>query len=241
MEEEMYEAIGRYVAGEMEGEELRAFERELQADPDLQEKVRVFAEISASLSGRFKNEEKEKAFKDNVKHLADQHIHDHSGTSRKWYVWAAAASVLLCAVLFYRSFSPTLPTYEAYSTHEPLALASRGETDSLKVQAEDAFNNGDYITALDYFNRILAQEPDNTELLLYKGIALIETDRAAEADALLTSICTKAEVYCAKTYWLRALNALKQKDYEACQSYLKQIEASSDEYSKAQKLLNDLD
>lgn len=241
MDEEIYEDIGRYVAGEMDEQERRAFERRLEADPTLKEQVTLFRSVSESLATRFQREEDEKKFRANLSGLAEEHITEHDGRSSrlKWYSLAAAASVILCAVIFYKPFS-SKPSYDEYAVFEPLALAGRGQTDSLKILAEHTFNEKQYDDALAYIDAILKEEPSNTELKMYKGIALLQLDRYPEANAIFDSIRITPSIYRDHALWLRALSALKQKEYNTCRSMLEEIKPGADDYKKAQALLDEL-
>lgn len=239
MEQEIYDDIGRYVAGEMEGEELRAFEEKLKSDPELKEKTALFRSVSSSLANRFQHEEKEKELTSNLAMLAQEHIIEAKPARFKWYALAAAASVVLCAVIFYTTQTSN-PEYDRYASFEPLALVERGETDSLKVQAQKKFNEKKYTEALPFINAVLQQEPKNADLKIYKAIILVELDQYREADALLDSIRTIPSVYQDKAQWIRALSALKQKEYEACRTLLMEIGPEDDHYKEAQRLLDDL-
>lgn len=240
MEAEIYDEIGRYVAGEMEGEELHAFEARLKNEATLQEKVALFRFATTSLDARFSREAQMAKLKETLSAMGDAHITEQSAGSgkTKWY-WMAAASITLCAAILYGMLS-SKPDYSDYAVFEPLALTERGAANPLKTQAEQTFNNHEYVKALTFINAVLQLEPDNTELKLYKGIALIELNQYVEATALLETIRKESPVYSDRALWLQALGELKQQHYDACRSLLKEIKPGADDYSKAQDLLDDL-
>lgn len=241
MEGELYEKIGRYVEGEMQGEELKEFEDQMQIDGTLREKVDVFSSVEQALSGRFQNDTNEQGFNNQIARLAGAHIvEDAEKPSKiKWFLWAAAASVILLAVIFFSTPSSE-PTYADYAVYEPLALAERGDTDSVKLLAESAFNGKEYEKALRYVDAILREDMENTSLQIYKAIALIELGRYDEADDLLNSIERRDSLYRDKAIWWQALSALKQREYDRSKALLIRISEDADEYKRAQTLLDEL-
>lgn len=241
MEEEIYLSIDRYLANEMDSKEKRAFENRLKQDQSLADKLKVYRSTSAVLQAKYQREEKEAMFKHNLAKIMAEKPAKREGKVVKlnWYGWAAAASVaLLCVALFYTSLSR--PDYSDFANHEPIALVQRGENDDAKLKAQQAFNNGEYKFAVVLFTKLIESDQNNTELKLYKGIALLELDKVNEANELFDAVRKSGSVYKDKATWMRALSALKQKDYATCESFLKEIPKGSDEYDEAQRLLSEL-
>jgi hypothetical protein len=241
MEEETYISIDRYLTNEMPLDERIAFEERLRTDRDLAEKMEVFQSASIALKAKFGREESETIFKNNITKIAAEYHDANKGkvVTLKWYVWAAAASIaLLCAALFYTTF--TKPTYETFANYEPIALVERGNDEAIKLEAQEAFNTRQYTRAVDLFTRLLDEDKNNLEIQLYKGIALLELNRINEANTLFNVIRNSGSIYKDKGTWMLALSALKEKDYKKCESLLKEISTGSDEYNHAQSLLDEL-
>ncbi len=242
MEEEIYILIDRYMSGELEDTELKAFEERMKNDPGFAEKVKLYMSLSQNLASRFSGEKDLEDLRKNLATVSAKHLQEGEGAkviSLKWYYWAAAASVaLICLVLFYRD-SSSLPEYADYAVHQPLALAERGN-DSLRQQAEEAFNSKRYDRALGYFNNLLEVDSSNAELQLYKGITLLELDHIAQAESIFKQIKASNEVYRDAAVWYLALGALKRHDYDECRTYLSQIPEDSDYYDLAREILDDL-
>ena len=85
------------------------------------------------------------------------------------------------------------------------------------------------------------KENKKPEVELYYGISLLEINKTMEADKVFTNLKNGTSVYNYDAIWYLALSSLKQEKYEDCALYLKQIPEDSEKFSKAQKLLNDLD
>lgn len=238
MEEELYETIGRYVAGELSEDERKAFEKKMQADPVLHEKVQLFSAASHSLSVKLSGEQQETKLKETLSRLGTEYIIANENKPIKWYALSAAACIAL-VMAFYFYTSPK-PRYEEYANFEPMAIAERGVSDSIVILAEKTFNAKKYEEAIQAIDRILQEEPGNTELKIYKGIALLQTDRFNEANVLFDSIRATPTVYQNQALWLRALSALKEKEYDVCRTLLQEIKPEEEKYKQAQEILDDL-
>jgi tetratricopeptide (TPR) repeat protein len=237
MDEDIYILIEQYLAGELSPEETKAFENRIKSDPELAEKVGVYRSLSENLKSRFTSEQVERQLRESLSAIAKAEVGNKSGKviSLQWYHWAAAASLALIAVFWFYTTTSITPQYDDYSNHGSLSLAERGD-DSLKHQAEDAFNSGNYDQAISFFNRLLDADPDNTELQLYKGISLLELDRYKEAEAIFHVIKNSETIYQDKAMWYLALSALKQKDYDKCKTLLDQLSPDSEYHKQAEEI-----
>jgi hypothetical protein len=240
MNEEIYLSFDRYLAHEMPADERAAFEATLASDTTLADKLRLYQEIQDIVGPRYQREEQEIAFRKNLELIGHEEIAHAKGRTIniRWYIGAAASIALICAVLFYTSLST--PEYSDYAHYEPLALVERGTEDATLLKAQQAFNARQYADAVDAINTLLARDGENDALRLYKGIALLELDRVAEANTLFTEVSSRPSIYKNKAWWMLALSALKQKDYKTCEDFLKKITAGSPEYKQAQDLLDKL-
>jgi Flp pilus assembly protein TadD len=201
----------------------------------------VYQTASTVLEAKFRIEKLEGSFRNNLAKIASENYHDKETKviTLKWYTWATAASVaLLCAALFYTSLSN--PDYKEYAVYEPIELVQRGSEDATRFEAQQAFNSHDYTRAAQLFTTLLDQDKNNSELQLYKGISLLELNRINEANTIFNIVRVSGSVFSNEAIWMLALSALKEKDYKKCESLLKEIPAGSEEYDRAQALLNEL-
>jgi tetratricopeptide (TPR) repeat protein len=158
-----------------------------------------------------------------------------------WVRWlAAAASVAMVAAAYWFFSQSTVPEYRQYAQHDPLSLTVRGVNDQTVSEAEKAFAAADYAKALAALDQLLTSEPDNITAQQYKGICLIETNRNAEARAVLTPIANGQSALRGEANWYIALSYLKEENYTACKTALENIEPAADHYKKAQELLKEL-
>ena len=152
-----------------------------------------------------------------------------------------AASFALVLFATWYLGTPGQASYEQYALHTPLTFTERGATETLQSAAETDFGQGRYDRALFSLDALLRQNPGNLTATLYKGICLIELDRAAEARSVLQPLAGGASALRGDAQWYIALSYLKENNTDQCKSNLQQIGAGSDHYDKAQKLLKSLE
>jgi predicted Zn-dependent protease len=239
--EELDELINRYVSGDMDEVERAGFNERLRHDKTLADRVALYRSVSENLSARFKTAQKKNQLKDTLTKIDQEYFGQEKSTpGSAWYKWAAAACVaLLCGAFFYNNFSSS-PQYDEFAIYEPMAIVERGETDVMKIKAQATFNAGKYTEAIPYFDSLLTQDPENMEVLLYKGIALLEENRTEQAEIIFNAVRDSNSVHSDEATWMLALSALKQKDYDRCKEILLQIDSGSSVYRKASELLKKL-
>ena len=131
------------------------------------------------------------------------------------------------------------PNYQDYNQHEEATFTERGDViKSLKL-AQEAFNAKDYQKANSLFELIL-KDYKRPEIDYFYGISLLETNTYDKAESLFLKLKMGNSIYKNKATWYLALVQLKQNKYEACKVLLKEISSDDEDYTKAQKLLNEL-
>ena len=152
-----------------------------------------------------------------------------------------AASFALVLVATWYLGSSQQPDYEQYAQHTPISFTERGNNEALQSAAETDFSQEQYARALLSLDALLLQNPDNLIAALYKGICLIELDRATEARQVLQPLADGASALRGDAQWYTALSYLKEKNTVQCKASLQQIGAGTDHYEKAQELLKALE
>ena len=160
-------------------------------------------------------------------------------TRMRWR--AAAASLVLLAVAVWFFTTTGSPAYRQYAQHDPPSFTVRGAADQAATDAEKAFAEKKYAAALSALDRLLAVQPTDPTALLYKGICLIELDRAAEARVILAPMADGNSALRAEARWYVALSFLKEKNKVACRAELGKISPGEMRYEQAQALLEKLD
>lgn len=244
MVEQDYILFEDYISGELSKEESTAFESKLKSDSEFEKAFNTYKEASEFLEHEFGNEEESIAFKNNLKSISDSYFEDKTSSSKginlNFYKYAVAACVALLVGFFvYNQFSN--PSYDDFMTYDEVSLTVRGTQDELKTKAEEAFNKKDFSEAEIYFTQLIEVDNSNLELLLHKGVTLIEQNKFDEADALFGKLSQGNSAFKNKAIWYLALSKLKQQEFDECVKILKTIPEDAEDFKQAQKLLNKLD
>lgn len=244
MNEQDYTTIEKYLRGELAGDELRSFENRLQTDEEFASEIELYKEVEHTISSRTVNREEKNRLSNTLNSLGKEYISTSAPQKKKvislfnykpWLVAASIAVIIWASVLF-----NSQPRYKNYAVHPVLELTVRGTSNDAITLAENDFNSSDYSAALQDIDKLLLQQPDNTELLFFKGIALLELDRYAESEAVMETLKNGTSVFKYKAVWYLALSKLKQKNYDQCKAILMEIPESAEDYGAAQKLLKKL-
>ncbi|GAA3645800.1 hypothetical protein [Flavivirga jejuensis] len=242
--EENHILFESYLSQELSQDDIITFESRLKNESDFNQAFNTYKELSSFLEHKFKNEADSTAFQNNLKTISNTYFEKHEtakkGVRFKPWQYAMVASVaLLIGIFTFNNFSS--PTFSDYNNYETISLTVRGAQDDLLKDAENAFNNKDFVKAKAVFEKLLVQDDSNKELHLYRGIALLELDEFDEADSLFSKLSKGSSVYKNKAIWYLALSKLKQKDNGACIKILKTIPEDADAYNEAQKLIHKLE
>ncbi|WP_178986038.1 tetratricopeptide repeat protein [Winogradskyella helgolandensis] len=247
MEEQDYIQFEAYLAGDLSEDDVVAFNERLNSDAQFKEAFEIYKDLSSSLEHQIGNEREIFDFKANLDVISSQHfnaIHDEElgikpAPKTSFYKYAVAASVVILLGFFiFNQFGG--PKYEDYNNFDPISLTVRSADNTNFSKAEQSFNSKNYEEAIRAFNVILEDDFTNLEIQLYKGIALVETNQFKEADIVLNKITNGNTAYRNKAKWILALSYLKQDNTSASIKILKTIPNDAEDYTSAQKLLNEL-
>jgi len=244
MQEQDYILFEDYLSGQLDTAQKEAFTNRLHNDLEFKKAFDSYKSTSQFLEGYLKNEEKTKAFKENLKAISTKYFDKKEASKKKfrginpWYYSIAAAAMLAIGFFITQQFSS--PSYENYAHYGNISLTVRGTDNKLLSQAETAFNNKDYQEAQSYFFQLLKTDTNNMELQLYRAVSLVELNNYSEADSLFNTIIKTPSVYKNKAIWYLALSKLKQGDYPASLNVLKTLPRDAEDYKEAQNLMKEL-
>ena len=244
MNEELYIDFDRYLANEISAEERIIFEQRLQNDASFKEDLELYKETTQFLNTKFSAETVD--FKENLQLVSKDYFKTISSNEKprkskvfslKPYYYAVAATIIIAFGAWF--ITQQAPNYSDYNQHELAFFMERSSVDENLKNAQDYFNNKEYEKAVKSFEKITISS--TTELKYFYGISLIETSNFVKGEFLLSGISTGTSIYKDKATWNLALSKLKQKNYDDCKKYLKQISVEAEDYAKAQELLKKLD
>ena len=244
MDEKTILLFDDYLQGALSPEAKEAFESRLKTEPDLKDAFTIFRDLNQHLSHHLSEERT--TFKDTLKTLADAHLDTAVVPKKEVKVirfkplryLVAACAVILFGAIFWTQMQHA--DYSDYAFKGTIDLVERGDDEAAFAKAEKEFNNGLYSDAIVSFDTILASDPNNTQVLFYKGIASVETENYAEAEQIFVNLSNGNSVFKYKAQWYNALNFLKQGDTDRCKQILEGLPEVAEDYKKAQELLKKL-
>lgn len=241
-------SVERYLSGEMSSSEKELFEREVAANPELEEELRLSRSIDSALLRDDILDFRKKLIavnRENRRIVADVPVVRMN--FRK--IWLAAASFVLLATIgstlyFTVPFgNPNDNLFRQYYNSENLVDITRS-SDANIVEAVIKFQEQDYRLAARLFHNILDQDDSNIACWFYYGISCIETESYRDAEQAFSHIIKDNQnLYVEHAEWYLGLTYLKDNQLKKAKSQFETI-ASNDEnvhQTDAAKLLKKLE
>ncbi len=246
MNNEITDKIEQYLNNEMQPQERKDFEWQLQNDEVLKNNFNLYNSINNTMKANEVSDDENKLAA-TLKQLNREYFLQGSkvtqGNFKKWLAAAAAVLILVFGTVYFLSDKSisTEKLYAAYAEHAAIKIQLRGNTaDSLAGIAADKFNNKQYYEALPLLQEYLKQQPGDIQMNFSLGICYLEMNRFTGAEKIFSTIATGQTAYTETANWYLALTALKQKDISKCRSILNSIPQTSAWFAKAKTLLETL-
>ncbi len=244
MKSDNIELFTAYLENNLSSAELKAFENRLNQETDFADAFEEFQDIYKVLENQFSRErsgviESIQKADSNFKTSKNSETSSKKNFPFKPWQMGVAASILFIIGIFVFNDSGN-PTYSDFAIHEDIVLTVRSEADSTSKKAETTFNNGNYQEAISFFDTLLEETPNNTEIIFFKAVAHIENNDFDKAENLLESLAKGNSIYTYKAIYWHALSKLKQEKFVDAKSILQTIPSKAMEYKMAQDLLSRL-
>ena len=246
MSEINYEIISQYLNGELTGEALAAFEKQMQEDSELAAEVNIYRIIEADQSFFIKNKAEKEKLAGSLEELNKDYFKKNEakviGINRWWYAAAAVAAAVVF-ILILRPFGEE--TFDnnklfAYYTKdvEPLSAVERGANeDTLLLQAVNLFNKKDYKKSLPLLKNTLASDSAKTDLLIATGFCFLQINQYDSATKIFNYLVNGNTVYKNKATWYKALTFLKKNKIDSCYKILETLPVDADNIKEARELM----
>ncbi len=237
--EQSYELIERYLSGQMEELERKAFEQRLANEAALREELDIHRELEAAV-----NEKEVRAFSDLL--IEVDQANQAGGTEssqrirplfapRTWWSMAAVALVLVGAYFILRP-SNQIYEEELFAAHyetPSLRLTVRGDSLETAIDlVEKSYRSQDFKSALIHLQNLAEIDPENPAFDYYQGIVLLELDQAEEALLVFTDIVAQGSSnnYFQEAQWHQGLTYLKLEQWTEARSVFESMAANPDHY-----------
>lgn len=133
--------------------------------------------------------------------------------------------------------------YKTYENFEYTVIRNDADvSSSLQAKAYQAYDDGDFEVAKDYFTDYLAGKPDDVPARFFRGICFIEIGQLQAAMADLSSVLNSGDsFYKRPANWYLALVYLKLQNEDHARQLLQELaETSGDYQQQATALLKEL-
>lgn len=233
-----FEYLEAYLDQGLSTADRAALERDLQNDELLQAELKRHQQTRALVEQMAIEETRSKV----GRVFQQQAVRRQSNLRPLLRIAAVIALVLTAGLGYWMTQANPSPGELAANYLEPFPdrlTTMSGEVDELAM-AMEAYNKGDFATALSAFEAFPADHPESVLIDLYAGIAALEKGNTTLAENKLARIAGQAD-YGEVANWYLALVYLQQDEVEKARPLLQELDAA-DAYraSSARELLQAL-
>lgn len=247
MKEFDYDMINRYLDGEMNAEEMNAFEEQMKQDAELRNETELLKNVTATLKRKLHPGETEKALRNSLTELNTEYFSDANEKAkviplnrRRWMTAVAAVFIMALLLTVWQPWKKE-DLYTQYASLQIPGIAERGKaTDSILKQAVENFNSKKFAEAIPFFETVLKDSGQNSFAEFYYAVALLQNNDIEKARGRFTGLYNGESLFKYDAAFFMALSHLKEKDKSRCIDWLSRIPADAANYSKARELLKKL-
>ncbi len=239
--ENKYHLFDQYLGGDMNPQDIDKFKAFMQSDADLALDLQILSEMNEATT--FSNAEAQ------LRSTLGQIRKEHTPAPAKGRVTRYILFALLMGIILYSCFYfflsknvvPENTLHQQYALVEPLHLTTKSGSQVTDLRLlQEHYNTGKYEAALPLIDRYLSKNPRDMDVLLAKGIALMETgdyDRAHHMFRSMSMLSPRVKKY----RWYQALLYMKKGEVEDTKRVLNDIiNSKTYNYEKAKQLLGKL-
>jgi tetratricopeptide (TPR) repeat protein len=238
MDNESLLQASNYVDGEMDPQEQKDFELQLQGDAELRQYVEQYRQATTALKTHLTPDANRDNLKQTLNGLNKQHFKPEAKViSFKSYTrWISGlAAVLILGLIVFNPFKKSL--YDEYSINSSMSVSERGEGAQTNLEKAAAFyNKKDYAEAEKLLAKEYAANPKNSMAAYYYGITLIQDKQEAKARGVLQQLYQGESAFKYDAAYYIALSYVKQKDNTNAKKWLKNVPPGTSNYAKAKEL-----
>ncbi|MBD1386138.1 tetratricopeptide repeat protein [Mucilaginibacter rigui] len=238
MDNESILQASNYVDGEMDLQQQKDFELQMQGDAELREYVEQYREASIALKTMLAPDASLNNLKQTLGNLNKTHFKAEAKVvSFKSYTrWiSGVAAVLILGLIVFNPWKKSL--YEEYSTASSMSVSERGEGAQTNLEKAAAYyNKKDYAAAEKLLAKEYAANPNNSMAAYYYGITLIQDKQEAKARGILQQLYRGESAFKYDAAYYMALSYVKQNDKANARKWLKHVPPGTSNYTKAKEL-----
>jgi hypothetical protein len=234
--------IERYFDGDLDEAELAIVAQKLNEDPAFAEAFRLEEDLLSGITvaGNQALRQRLNAIHEAV--VVKKEAPVVPMRSRRTWLWLAAAAfigaVVLGKVLWDGRAKTAEQLYAEYADHD-FDFTEKGGGEAELAKAEDLLNAKKFEEALPVLEAYLAGHPSARQVLLAKGVALMETGNLTGASEVFETLSNNP-IMALDMLWYKALILLKENKVDECHALLKTIPNGSQRHKDALALATEL-
>ncbi|HQV79309.1 MAG TPA: hypothetical protein PLJ42_12275 [Chitinophagales bacterium] len=241
------ELIKKYLANEMLPAERHQFELEMEQDPFLMESVEGLSMLQEQYNMEELHQletELSTPFTANIPIAKKSKWKDMS-----FFKYAAAACVIgiftfvswrLIIIQKSRNNDAIFTQYYTTLTH-PDAIVRSDQQATLEQKAIQAYEHENYFEAVNEYQKLVANNPNNVKNNLFLGLSYLSTNQAPKAIDIFNKII-EANEYGNEIKWYLALAYIKNNQIQEAQNLFHQLASTENFYQqKSKEILESLD
>lgn len=237
------ELIKKYLANELSNDERYAFELEMENDPFLKDAVYGF-EVLSTDNNKWSMEKTEEKLHQEIDEKVTKIQSDKKVIFMNFFKYAAAACLVGIVAFSTWRFALQkngIDEQALYAANfKPLTNPDgivRGENDTtIATKAAEAYEKEDYFGAVKFYEKLVADNPENVKNNLFLAISFMATNQPKKAIDILTKITTSDEFHF-DIQWYLALAYLKNKDLKNAQTCFQNITKEDNYYQTQSKAI----
>jgi tetratricopeptide (TPR) repeat protein len=227
-----------YVDGEMDLQQQKDFELQMQSNAELREYVEQYKQAATALKTHLTPDTNLDDLKHTLANLNRTHFKAEAKViSFKSYTrWISGmVAVLILGLIVFNPWKKSL--YDEYSTASSMSVSERGEGAQTNLEKAAAFyNKKDYAAAEKLLAKEYAANPKNSMAAYYYGITLIQDKQEAKARGILQQLYQGESAFKYDAAYYMALSYVKQGDKANARKWLKNVPPGTSNYTKAKEL-----
>ncbi|RYU90721.1 hypothetical protein EWM62_08730 [Mucilaginibacter terrigena] len=227
-----------YVDGEMEPQQQKDFELQMQADAELRAYVEQYRQAKTALKTHLTPDANLNNLKQTLNGLNKTHFKPGAKVvSFKAYTrWiTGVAAVLILGLIVFNPWKKSL--YDEYTISSSMSVSERGEGSQTNLERAAAFyNKKNYAQAEKLLAKEYAANPKNSMAAYYYSITLIQDKQEASGREILQQLYAGESAFKYDAAYYIALSYVKQKDNVNAKKWLRNVPPGTSNYAKAKEL-----
>lgn len=221
--QELLEIIERYINGSMTTQELKDFNQLLELDNDFKVEVEDIKTMLIGIEAQSLKEQLDEFHEDIPKTIAEKPIDNKVRYLNFSKIAAAAAIVIAVGSIWFFSTPQNDKLYAKYFKPDPGLPTTMSSTDNFDFyNAMVKYKHGDYNIAIDKWQTLVEQKPENDTLNYFLGVAHLANKNVIEAIPFLERTVQSKDSFplINDAHYYLGLAYLKEGNTELARKYL---------------------